>query len=249
MAPALLNYPKSPHHEPQIAFRSQIAATVNRAKSGCSLTLRQLGGGERIQHCAARYIFDPDVTNSGELIDQHRPAGKHSALAKQPNQQLIYPAQNLKGSLPHVAVHGTFELLPATVSPRMPADLRAQIGQPLTWLPAEPEVARYGQRALVDLKPNDAAAGLLEQPGTDGHVPDAGARKARLQLDMPEDPIGLQYDIVTAAIDLALEHLDVVAPLSPARGHELAKQQMEERLLPNAGGARMGREGILIQFK
>ena len=146
-------------------------------------------------------------------------------------------------------MHGAFELLPATVSPRMPADLRAQVRKPLTRLPAEPEVALEGQGALVDLKPYDTAAGLLEQPGADGHVADSGAGKARLQLDVPEDPIGLQYDIVTAAIDLALEHLDVVAPLSPARGHELAKQQMEERLLPNAGGARMGREGILIQFK
>ncbi|PDT83338.1 hypothetical protein CO669_33460 [Bradyrhizobium sp. Y36] len=65
---------------------------------------------------------------------------------------------------------------------------------------------------------------------------------------MPDDAIGFQHDVITPSIDLALEHVYVVATLLPACGHELPKQKVKERLLPDAGGTGVKRNGIVIQF-
>ncbi len=58
--------------------------------------------------------------------------------------------------------------------------------------------------------------------------------KARFELHVPDDAVRLQHHVVPAAVDLAFQHLDIAFSVAPHEGQQLAKEQVAQRLLPQA---------------
>jgi len=106
-------------------------------------------------------------------------------------------------------------------------------------LATEPVVPLDRKVFAIEFEPQDAAAGLVQQFGADVDFADFRSAKTRFQLDVPDNSVRLQQHVIPAAVDLALEHLDIASAVPPHEGEQLAEEQMTQRLLAQAGIGRM----------
>ncbi len=59
-------------------------------------------------------------------------------------------------------------------------------------------------------------------------------RKLDFSLDVTDDSVRFQHQIISAPVNLALEHLDITAAVSPHERKQLAEKNMTQCLLPQA---------------
>jgi len=135
-------------------------------------------------------------------------------------------------ALGHDAMSRAFAFLTLAVGFRVTGFSFTQVRKRRPCRTTEPVKFLDGEADGIEFEPEDTTGRLAKQPGVDAHLADFGSAKTRFQLHVTNDAVRFQHEVVSAAVDLALEHLDIAVAVSPHEGKQLAEKNMTQCLLP-----------------